>query len=581
MNVQIRHELAIIGAWTLLCAILFPFFDSLALGLFIGLPLVLLFPGYVIIAALFPEQHQLGGLERVGLSLGTSIFLSPLVGVLYHFTPLGIQPYPILLTLAAIILVVAGLAWRQRRRLPEEERLVIAFNLNFLRWGRSSLFDKALSIVLAASIAAVVGVVGYSLAQPVTKEQFSELYILDLEGQTINYPKEVMVGEEVKVIVGIANQELQQENYRLDIRIEGKSNNEVYTPTLAQGEKWEQEVSFTPADRGENQRLEFLLFKDGETQPCTNPVYLWINAREVGEKFTVFHVNRFPYKPQAGAVHTADVEIVNHEGEEVTYQVEVWMAGEKVPRDNEAILEAGTTREISVPVIASRVGEQELEFRLYKKGETQPIRSVSFELTAEELVFYVADYPHQPEVGTIHTAEIVIVNPASETVEYRIEVWMAGDIVTGGGQATLEAEETKAITVPLTPKKLGEQNLEFKLYKGQGIQPLRTAIIKVIVGIPGFHVIDYPRRATLGVTNNANVEIINHEAEVVVYRIEVWIAREKIQDGVEATLEAGESKMVKIPITPQKLGDHNMEFRLYKSGEEEPISSISFIVSVK
>lgn len=386
MKIQIRNELLIISGLVLLYVVLFPFLSSLALGLIMGTPIVIFLPGYVIIAALFPRQHQLGGLERIGLSLGTSIVLSPLIGVLYHFTPMGIQAYPILLTLAALILGGCAFTWRQRRRLPEEERFVIAFNIGFIDWRQNSPVDKALSVVLAASIIGAIGVAGYSLTQPITKEKFSELGILGLEGKAVDYPREVIVGEEVRVIVEIANQELEEESYHLEIWIGGKKNGEVGPLVLAQGERWQQKVSFTPNQRGENQKVEFLLFKDGETQPRAGPVYLWINAREVGEKFTLFHVTTFPIRPEVGGINLANVEIINYEGETVSYRVEVWMAGEKVPGGAEVTVVAGETKEVTVPLTSQKLGEQELEFWLHKSGEDQPIRSVSFRVTVQEPV---------------------------------------------------------------------------------------------------------------------------------------------------------------------------------------------------
>lgn len=386
MKIQIRNELLIISGLVLLYVVLFPFLSSLALGLIMGTPIVIFLPGYVIIAALFPRQHQLGGLERIGLSLGTSIVLSPLIGVLYHFTPMGIQAYPILLTLAALILGGCAFTWRQRRRLPEEERFVIAFNIGFIDWRQNSPVDKALSVVLAASIIGAIGVAGYSLTQPITKEKFSELGILGLEGKAVDYPREVIVGEEVRVIVEIANQELEEESYHLEIWIGGKKNGEVGPLVLAQGERWQQKVSFTPNQRGENQKVEFLLFKDGETQPRAGPVYLWINAREVGEKFTLFHVTTFPIRPEVGGINLANVEIINYEGETVSYRVEVWMAGEKVPGGAEVTVVAGETKEVTVLLTAQKLGEQEIEFRLYKSGEDQLLRSVSFRVTVQEPV---------------------------------------------------------------------------------------------------------------------------------------------------------------------------------------------------
>jgi uncharacterized membrane protein len=36
---------------------------------------------------------------------------------------------------------------------------------------------------------------------------------------------------------------------------------------LADKEKWEKQVSFTPTSVGENQKVEFLLYKGGQVEP--------------------------------------------------------------------------------------------------------------------------------------------------------------------------------------------------------------------------------------------------------------------------------------------------------------------------
>ena len=44
--------------------------------------------------------------------------------------------------------------------------------------------------------------------------------------------------------------------------------------------KWKVGVSFVPEAAGENQRLEFLLYKYDEVEPCMKPVHLWVNVKE-------------------------------------------------------------------------------------------------------------------------------------------------------------------------------------------------------------------------------------------------------------------------------------------------------------
>ena len=42
--------------------------------------------------------------------------------------------------------------------------------------------------------------------------------------------------------------------------------------------EWEEEIGFIPKIAGENQRVEFLLYKNGETEPCFDPIHLWVDV---------------------------------------------------------------------------------------------------------------------------------------------------------------------------------------------------------------------------------------------------------------------------------------------------------------
>ena len=47
---------------------------------------------------------------------------------------------------------------------------------------------------------------------------------------------------------------------------------------LDNGEKWEPQVSFVPSVAGENQKIEFFVFEEGESEPH-NVVYLLLDVR--------------------------------------------------------------------------------------------------------------------------------------------------------------------------------------------------------------------------------------------------------------------------------------------------------------
>lgn len=109
---------------------------------------------------------------------------------------------------------------------------------------------------------------------------FSELYILGLEGEAIHHSLELVVGEKTSLTVGIINQERETVSYRVEVRIGGEKNSEVGPIMLEHGQRWEGEVSFVPQVPGENQKVEFLLYKIGEAEPRFQPIYLWADVTE-------------------------------------------------------------------------------------------------------------------------------------------------------------------------------------------------------------------------------------------------------------------------------------------------------------
>ncbi|NQE51957.1 hypothetical protein C5S29_00090 [ANME-1 cluster archaeon GoMg3.2] len=83
------NDLALVIFLTLLCIpfVLIPPLNKTPVRSILGLPLVLFLPGYTLIAALFIRKDDLGGIERMALSVGLSIAISPLLGLALNYTP--------------------------------------------------------------------------------------------------------------------------------------------------------------------------------------------------------------------------------------------------------------------------------------------------------------------------------------------------------------------------------------------------------------------------------------------------------------------------------------------------------------
>lgn len=82
----------------------------------LGIIFILWLPGYAFIKALFPQQlpirthsKELDAVEYTALSLGMSLALVPIVGLLLNYTPWGIQLTPIVLSLLALTIIFATL----------------------------------------------------------------------------------------------------------------------------------------------------------------------------------------------------------------------------------------------------------------------------------------------------------------------------------------------------------------------------------------------------------------------------------------------------------------------------------------
>ncbi|MQY62389.1 DUF1616 domain-containing protein [archaeon] len=75
----------------------------------LGSIFVLFLPGYSLIKALFPEK-ELDNIERAALSIGMSLALVPITGLILNYTPWGIRTTPVTLSLLALTTVFATAA---------------------------------------------------------------------------------------------------------------------------------------------------------------------------------------------------------------------------------------------------------------------------------------------------------------------------------------------------------------------------------------------------------------------------------------------------------------------------------------
>jgi uncharacterized membrane protein len=242
----------------------------------LGLPFVLFFPGYTLIAALYPRRDDLDGIERLALSLGLSLAVVPLIGLVLNYLPWGIRLLPILTGLTLFIAACSVAAARRRAQLPPSERFAadirpILQAARALPWPTIGLSAAAIGLVLFLGFR--FGVLGGSRVG----ETFTEFYVLGPAGKAEGYPQRVFAGEEAEVMLGIVNHEARQARYTVQIRAGEDLLRTLGPITLSHEQKWEERVTFSPRRAGERVKVEFLLHVDEDTAPYRS-LHLWLRV---------------------------------------------------------------------------------------------------------------------------------------------------------------------------------------------------------------------------------------------------------------------------------------------------------------
>ncbi len=88
----------------------------------LGAVSVLFMPGYSIVEALYPRGDELAPLERLALSIGLSLAVVPLVGLILNYTPWGIRLVPVVVSNAALTIALLTVAALRKARYASTPR---------------------------------------------------------------------------------------------------------------------------------------------------------------------------------------------------------------------------------------------------------------------------------------------------------------------------------------------------------------------------------------------------------------------------------------------------------------------------
>jgi uncharacterized membrane protein len=146
--------------------------------------------------------------------------------------------------------------------------------------------DRILTVILVIAIVLAISMVVYVIVTPKEGEKFTEFYILGPNGTASDYPTNLKVGEEGEVIIGVVNHEYANVTYLLEVKLNGEVIDEK-SFELMHNETWESPFTFKAERAGEDQKLEFLLFKNPfrksvygkeDKEDVYRRLHLWVDA---------------------------------------------------------------------------------------------------------------------------------------------------------------------------------------------------------------------------------------------------------------------------------------------------------------
>ncbi|MBQ4134098.1 MAG: DUF1616 domain-containing protein [Methanocorpusculum sp.] len=286
---NIPKDLIVIAVWMLLAvlSIYVPFINETFIRVIFTVPVILFIPGYVLIAALFPEKKSIDGIERFALSVGLSIAVVPLIGLVLNYTPFGIRLNPIVISLVLFTLIMMIITLYRRARLSDEEKFAVPFEMvkpalkEELFPKNQGKFDKALSIILIIAILVAAVTTVFVIAFPKDGEKFTEFYILGEDKMADDYPEKFPVNSQQFVWIGIGNHEYRDVTYTVETLLlnaewDSSTNSSVihasmpldrFEVSVLDNTTYLEKYYFSVPYTGYN-RLEFLLYN--ETVPSAS-----------------------------------------------------------------------------------------------------------------------------------------------------------------------------------------------------------------------------------------------------------------------------------------------------------------------
>ena len=225
------------------------------IGTILALPLVFVLPGYTLIEALF-YQKMLKGTHRIVLSLGLSLALAILGGLLLNMLPIGLQAqsWAIFLGLVTTVFSLVAAYFRRGTQVTGTRRLRLGFGIP------AYLIALALIMAILSVLYAAIGVE----QQP--HPGFTQLWMLPV----------APTGTSSAVRLGVRSFEDTTVTYRITITMNGQVVRAWSSVSLQPEQTWNQVVQL-PTSGTHSLYIEAQLYRLDHPQTVYRNVHLTVH----------------------------------------------------------------------------------------------------------------------------------------------------------------------------------------------------------------------------------------------------------------------------------------------------------------
>jgi len=238
-----------------------------------GFAFLLMAPGYSLLALIFPKPREMDLTSQLGLSMGVSIALTTIFGLILNYTLVGINSTSVLIAETIFVVVCSAVALWRRKTIYEENMSEASseayFIIRKLPW--------ALALYIVAMVIFSVGGIAPNQAHTTvvsdTQEHFTEFFIIEIDPQEDASQDIYLKGEPILFTVTAINRECVDATYRVVVSGD-EGEEQTFDFELKSGEAWRQVVVVVHNREHQNAKILFTLYKQGISTTYRS-LYIW------------------------------------------------------------------------------------------------------------------------------------------------------------------------------------------------------------------------------------------------------------------------------------------------------------------